>query len=137
MPNLLSKLIFDKVGLPKNTAFLDLAAFRNKLVGGNIANVSTPGYESKNIDFEKEYAKRIGQSSHLQGVTTHGSHIAIGSHPAGPPKIIEEKVRSGELNSVDIDKEVSTLAKNELLFTIGARLIQRKFEGLRNVITSR
>lgn len=137
MANLLSKLIFDKVGLQKNQAFLDLAALRTKLIGGNIANVSTPGYESKDINFEKEYASRIGQSRHLSGATTHKSHIPMGSHPAGSPKINEVKVRSGELNSVDIDKEVSSMAKNELLFTIGARLIQKKFEGLRNVITSK
>jgi len=38
---------------------------------------------------------------------------------------------------VDIDREVSTLAKNELMFSVGARLLQRKLDGLKHVITSK
>lgn len=137
MPNLLSKLIFSKVGLPKNRAFLDLAAFRHKLISGNVANVSTPGYKAQDIDFKEEYSRRIGETRHLTGTVTNSSHIPIGSHPATPPRIERTRVHAGELNSVDMDKEVSNLASNELLYTIGAKLVQRKFEGLRNVITSR
>jgi hypothetical protein len=32
---------------------------------------------------------------------------------------------------------MASLAKNELLFTIGARMLQKKFAGLRKAITSR
>ena len=51
--------------------------------------------------------------------------------------IVETAVVKGELNSVDIDVEISDMAQNELLFTIGARLLQSKFDGIRKAITSR
>lgn len=137
MPNLLSKLIFSKIGLPKNQAFLDLAAFRHKLISGNIANVSTPGFKAQGIDFKEEYARRIGETKHLSGTVTNSAHITLGSNPATSPSIERDKVQRGELNSVDIDKEISNLASNELLYSIGAKLVQRKFEGLRHVITSK
>lgn len=137
MPNLLSKLIFSKVGLPKNRAFLDLAAFRHKLISGNIANVSTPGYKAQDINFKEEYARRIGETRHLKGTVTNSAHITLGAHPASSPKIERARVKGDDLNSIDIDKEISNMASNELLYSIGAKLVQRKFEGLRHVITSR
>lgn len=116
--------------------FLDLAAFRHKLISSNVANVATPGYKSRDINFGKEFARLTGDSSNLSGRTTHPGHIAIGSHGDGVPKITEKKVNIEELNSIDIDREISELAKNELLYTVGAELMRRKFEGLRNAIKS-
>ncbi len=137
MPNKLAQFMFERVGIPNFGKYLDLAAFRHKLVSGNIANVSTSGYRSRHIDFKAEFEKMTDKSSRLEGNVTRHNHIPIGNHKAKPPQVQQTKVAEGEMNSVDIDREVSTMAQNELLFTIGARLLQRKFDGLKNVITSK
>ena len=61
----------------------------------------------------------------------------MGQHRNRSPKVEEVKVHESDLNSVDIDKEISTLAQNELTFNIGARLIKMKFDGIRKAITSK
>jgi len=137
MDNLLSKFVFEKIGIPTYRRFLDLAAFRHKLISGNVANVSTPGYRARDIDFKSEFAKMTQERNHLISRTTHPGHIRLGSHPTHPPDVLEEAVQQGEMNSVDIDREMSNLAQNELLFTTGARLLQKKFDGLRKAITSK
>jgi flagellar basal-body rod protein FlgB len=137
MENAISDFIFDKIGVPAYRKFLGLASLRHKLISGNVANVSTPGYRSKDIDFKAEFAKAGEQSKHIAGTVTHHGHMPLGSHSSRPPKILEQDIPSEQLNSVDVDREVSELARNELLFTIGARLLQRKFQGLRNAITSK
>jgi len=129
--------MFDRIGVPKFEKYLDLASFRHKLTGGNIANVSTPGYQSRAIDFNKEFARLTGESDMLAGVRTNSAHLPLGFHSERPPEPDEAKVADGDLNSVDIDKEISTLAQNELLFTVAARLIKHKFDGLRKVISSK
>jgi len=137
MPNKLTQFMFDRVGVPKFGKYLDLTSFRHKLISDNIANVSTPGYRSRDIDFKAEFERLTGRSHHLAGAVTHPNHIPLGSHTNRPPKVQQEKVAEGNMNSVDIDREVSLLARNELMFTVGARLLQKKFAGLKNVITSK
>lgn len=135
--NKLTQYIFNKMGVPTLGKYLDLAAYRHKLVSGNVANASTPGYRAKDIDFQQEFKKATGKTNHLEGVTTNAGHIPLGAHQNRPPRVDQDKVQEGEMNSVDIDREVSNMTQNELLYTIGARLMQRRFEGLKTVITSK
>ncbi len=135
--NKLTEFIFNKMGVPAFRKYLDLASYRHKLVSSNVANVSTPGYRSKDIDFQQEFLKVTGKTNHLEGVVTDPGHIPLGTHQKRPPKVSQESVPDGQMNSVNIDKEMSTLAQNELLYTIGAKLLQRKFEGLKTVIMSK
>ena len=137
MENKITQFIFNKVGIPNNKKYLDLASLRHKLISGNVANSSTPGYKAQDINFNEEFQKVTQNGSRLTGTTTHSNHIPTGQHEAKPPKIDAAKIKTDELNSVDIDKEISTLAQNELLFEVGATLLQRKFEGLRKAIQSR
>ncbi|MBU0984865.1 MAG: flagellar basal body rod protein FlgB [candidate division Zixibacteria bacterium] len=137
MSNKLNSFVFEKMGIPQFQRVLDLTSYRHKLVAGNIANVSTPGYESTDIDFKGELSRLSDKSGHLAGHTTHSSHIPLGRHPDRAPKVETQRVSPDELNSVDIDKEVSNMAQNELLYTIGARLLEKKLSGLKNAITSK
>ena len=137
MPNNIADFLFVKTGVPKLQKYLDLASVRHKLISGNIANSSTPGYRSKDIDFQNEFNKATGQEKSVKGFTTDNQHIPLGQHRNRPPKVEEVNVHEGDLNSVDIDKEISTLAQNELTFNIGARLIKMKFDGIRKAITSK
>ena len=137
MENKIAQFLFNRSGIPNFKKYLDLSSFRHKLIGGNIANVSTPGYKSQDIDFHSEFNRMTKNSNRLEGKVTHPSHIPTGSHEAHAPEPDEMRVEEDEMNSVDIDTEVSNLAQNELLFTVGATLLQRRFEGIRKAIQSR
>jgi len=130
----ISDFLFKSVGVPKFENFLDLSAFRHKLVSGNIANVSTPGYRGKDFDFQSEFERLSGESSHVNGYVTRPGHIPLGAHEDRAPDINETKPGPDDLNGVDIDKEVARMAQNELHYTIAARLLQKKFTGLRQAI---
>lgn len=137
MDNKLTSFIFNKVNVPRFEKFLDLTSLRHRLTSGNIANVSTPGYQARNVDFKAELAKQSENNRQVAGSITHPNHIPTGHHRDRAPEINRDRVEYGDMNSVDIDREVSTMAQNELLYTIGARLLERKFQGLKNVITSK
>ena len=136
MENKIAQFIFDRTGVPNFKKFLDLSSFRHKLIGGNVANSSTPGYKAQQIEFHEEFNRLTKDGSKLAGSITHPAHIPTGSHEMRPPDPEELKVGDDELNSVDIDKEILTLAQNELMFTIGARLLQMKFDGIKKAISS-
>ncbi len=133
----LSKMIFDKIGVPNFRKYLSLGSFRHKLISGNMANLSTPGYRAEDIEFQDEFARLTKQANHVAGALTNPNHIPLGQHEQKAPRIEKTKIQDGDVNSVDIDREASNLAQNELLYTIGAQLLQRKFQALKTAITSK
>ncbi len=137
MENKIAQFLFSRTGIPDFEKYLDLSSFRHKLIGGNIANSSTPGYKSRDISFHEEYNRMTKNTNQVAGALTHEAHIPTGNHEAKAPKADEVRVKDGDLNSVDIDEEISDLAQNELMFTISASLLQRRFEGIRKVISSK
>ena len=40
--------------------YMDLLSARQKLVASNIANADTPGYKTKDIDFQSEFRSLLG-----------------------------------------------------------------------------
>lgn len=70
--------------------------------------------------------------------TTNPNHIPSPEKPKGIKTIIndDENDQSG-VNNVDIDKEMATLAENQILFAYGARAAMQKFTTLKNVIRGR
>ncbi|MDH4155997.1 MAG: flagellar basal body rod protein FlgB [candidate division Zixibacteria bacterium] len=137
MENKLSTFMFQRMGVPRFEKYLNLSSFRQKLIGGNIANVSTPGFKSQDINFKQEYERATGGDGRLSGTMTHPTHIPLGSHESRPPDVAQAKPAEGEMNSVDIDAQVSNLAQNELRYTITAKLLQLKFSGMKKAITSK
>ena len=138
MSSVIKSLVIDKSGIPLLKRYLDLSSLKHKLVAGNIANVSTPGFKSKDVDFHGELQKFVGGKERLKGRVTHPAHLPIGADRKPEPEILVNKSREGNgINNVDIDKEVANLAQNQIYYSLGARLLAQKFQGLRNAIKSK
>jgi flagellar basal-body rod protein FlgB len=135
--NQLTKFIFEKIGVPGFQKYLTLGSYRHKLISSNISNVSTPGYQAEDINFQEEFSKMTAQTNHIAGAITNPNHIPLGSHPQRAPHVDHQQIKDGDINSVSIEEQASNLAQNELLYTIGAKMIKQRFEGLRNAITSK
>ncbi len=137
MGNVINKLVWDKTGVNKFNKLLDLTAYRHKLISGNVANSATPGYAARDIDFQAEMDKTLGSGPVLKMETTSPNHLG-NAGPNSRIKVIEHRAESDdELNGVDIDTEVTNLAVNQMRYSIGARILQKKLSFLRKVITGR
>ena len=138
MSDVIKNIVFNKVGVPLYRSFLNMASARHKLIAGNLANISTPGYKSKDIDFHGELNKVVNDKVHLKGKTTHAAHLPVGRSQLRGPDIIVNKSKNGNgINNVDADTEIANLAQNQIYYSIGARLLASKFQGLRNAIKSK
>jgi len=96
--------------------YMDLVATRQKLVTANIANADTPGYRSKDIDFQFEFQSLVNGES---------------------PDIVEVpnlKVKN-DGNDVDLDREARLLSENSLRFTFAANVLKDEIKGVRSAIT--
>jgi len=138
MSDMLKNIVFNKVGIPLYREFLNTASARHKLIAGNLANISTPGYRSKDIDFHNELNKVVNDKGHLKGVRTNAAHLPVGrSHLKGPDIIVNKSNNGNGINNVDADAEIANLAQNQIYYSIGAKLLASKFQGLRTAIKSK
>jgi flagellar basal-body rod protein FlgB len=91
--------------------FLDLAAYRQTLVASNIANVDTPGYHTRDIDFRQELQKAI-----------------TGDSPSKPlPSEVPGLMQRPDGNDVSIDREALALAQTQIQFRIGVEMARHEF----------
>ena len=89
--------------------YMTLLSQRQKLVASNIANVDTPGFKTKDIDFQQE----------LQNATS-GLPVTV--------KDVNGLTMKNDGNNVDLDRESRLLAENALRFNIASNLLRSQIK---------
>lgn len=130
--------IFEKLDIPGFSRLLSASGERQRTIAENIANIATPGYKAKDVDFSrilKSESKRA-----VVGERTDARHIPIGAPgPEGRPPVVKDpsaELRSGE-NNVDIDVEMAKSAENQLYYSATSKMLAGKFKALHLVIKGR
>lgn len=111
---------------------LDYATKKNKLISNNIANVDTPNYKAKDIQFKQVLDQKV---TSLKGKTTHPKHISFSSSTS-PYQVYAQQnsMFNHNGNNVDIDKEMSKLAENQIYYQSLVDRLNGKFSLLQTVI---
>jgi flagellar basal-body rod protein FlgB len=123
MAGIFGKIIHDV------TNHMNYRSFRQEVISSNIANVDTPGYKAKEAVFEDELDTRLSLK------TTDPHHLKKSSTESRFPVQDDPFSRIGnDTNTVDIDREMMKLNQNQILFDVSAEIIQRKLQGLKDVI---
>ncbi|ADL13154.1 flagellar basal body rod protein FlgB [Acetohalobium arabaticum] len=118
------------------TKALDGLQQRQEAISNNIANVDTPDYKRKDVNFKSELKTALNNDS--TGLTaTHKNHFSTNSNLDQLSLRIKTdsntKMRSDQ-NNVDIDREMSILAKNGLEYQAVTRMLSMEFDQLSSVI---
>lgn len=94
---------------------MDLLAQRQKLVASNLANLDTPGYRTKDLDFQFEYMSLT---------------------PGAAPNVIEPEglTVKNDGNNVNLDREARLLAENALRFNVASNLMRNELRNIRKAI---
>lgn len=136
--------LFDSTRIPLLGKALDAYSTRQKVIAQNVANITTPGYRSKSVSFEDHLAQ-ANQSGDVKRVQTHERHIPV-DMPAKladvQPRVYDtasdeppgyNEMASG-YNDVNVDHEMAELAKNQIRFKFGSRLLADSFKGIQKAI---
>ena len=117
---------------------MDMQLKRQNVVMSNIANVRTPGYKPRILEFEKELQEALNLDARGKISRTNPRHIPAVFDPDtfGPEwdKKFVPRIVHGE-DRVDLDKEMASMAKNSLQYNALASVIKSNFDSLRAVIT--
>lgn len=101
--------------------FLDLASYRQALVANNLANIDTPGYQTRDILFREELdrAENGINEDNLQPVALRVPGLI--ARPDG--------------NNVSLDRESLLLLETQLQYHTATELIHTEFQILQEAIT--
>ena len=97
---------------------MDLVSQRQRALGSNVANVDTPGYVRRDIDFSQYLGS---MNSPLETKL---------STKLGPSGILEER----EKQEIDIAEELAEMQKNSLLYTMATRRMSNIINQMKTVI---
>lgn len=113
---------------------LDYASARNRTISNNIANVDTPGYKSQDVVFKHVLSDEM--SSQIQAKRTNPRHIPFSSSIGPDYRTVTNKntMYQHNGNNVDIDKEMTELAKNQIYYNGLIDRINGKFGSLQTVL---
>ena len=100
---------------------MDLLSIRQKAVASNVANVDTPGYRTKDVDFQYEFLSSLNDSKPLQETV----------------EIVEpnDLLAKNDGNNVNIDREMRLLAENSMRFRMVSTLARGEFKAIKNALS--
>ncbi len=110
---------------------LQYSAKKHEVTSHNIANVDTPNYKRREVQptFQQIY------NSALSANKTDKRHLDFSNSPSSTHSVktaINSYSHNG--NNVDIDKEMSELAENQIYYYTLVDQLSGKFQSLQNVI---
>lgn len=106
---------------------LDISRKRQGLISGNLANIETPDYQAKDIDFRKSLEQAMkGTQKQLSRTNARHYNVMEGSNA---------EVKTSDTAGVDIDKELANLSENNLLYRSSVEALLRKFALIKYAIS--
>jgi flagellar basal-body rod protein FlgB len=127
------------VGEIRDTAIIDalrrqmsIAAAKQAIAAGNLANVNTPGYKARAVDFTAALERELGGTISL--TATQSNHITTpgGESPASTE--IEGLPSRRDGNTVQIDRELLTMTSAAGEFARAQTALAAKFRLVRYAI---
>lgn len=115
---------------------LSTATLKQRVISSNIANVDTPNYKSKQVDFQAVLNGALNDQT-ISSYKTNTKHLPFSSEGSQfNPKIkVNNETKYKENgNNVDMDYEMAQLAKNQLWYNAVTDRVNGHFNNLRTVI---
>jgi flagellar basal-body rod protein FlgB len=94
--------------------YMNLLSTRQNLITSNIANADTPGYKTRDIDFQSEFRSAINSSANAMEVP------GLKTNNDG--------------NNVSLDREARLLSENAMRFNIASQLMKGQFSQMKLAI---
>jgi flagellar basal-body rod protein FlgB len=96
--------------------YLKVTSDRQQMIASNIANVDTPGYHTKDINFQSAMRQVSDENNDVQLMPASSEVEGLPERPDG--------------NNVNVDRESLLLGEAQLQYQMGVQLIKAEFHRL-------
>lgn len=110
--------------------FLDVDVARYKLIATNLANIDTPGYHTRDLDFRAELQRAAAEDSGL-----NAGYLASVSY-APVAHTVRGLMQRPDGNDVSVERESLLLAEAQMKFNLGTQLLKDQFHLIVSAINS-
>ena len=94
----------------------------------NIANADTPNFKADNRTFDDIFSK----SKSIRQMTTNPKHISTMTSTG--PSFVDEMSFGNSNVRVNVEKEMSDMTNNQLMYDLSLKLLRGKINSIREVI---
>jgi flagellar basal-body rod protein FlgB len=108
------------------TRFLDMSVFRSGLILSNMANIDTPGYQARDINFRQELKRASDDDEEGNPMETVSLVPAVHT--------VRGLIERPDGNNVNLERESMLLADTQLRFDTGVQLLRDRFRMLSSAI---
>jgi flagellar basal-body rod protein FlgB len=98
---------------------LNIRAHYHRILSGNIANVDTPNYKEKDIDFQAEIQRNI----------TSPNNVEVKESTDG------DLIGSIDGNTVNMENQIVKMTENHMIFTSLVQVVSKKISMMRYIIS--
>ena len=98
--------------------YLDVLSTRQRQVAANIANADTPGYHTRDLDFQSELQRQM----------------TVAVKPAPVLQEVAGLTVRNDGNNVSLDREARLLAENALRFNVASNLLRSQIRMVKTAI---
>ncbi|MBW7454059.1 flagellar basal body rod protein FlgB [Paenibacillus sepulcri] len=134
-------MLLNSPGFNRLQGAISAAEMRQRVLSDNVANSDTPEYKRSDVSFEELLDQSLSNGTPaLAGRRTNARHIPIGSSSSVPaPRVVtdENSVMNNNSNNVDIDREMSILAENQLSYNFYIQQVNHDVKMMRTAIEGR
>ncbi len=120
--------LFGDSGFRRIEKSINLQGARAEVIASNLANVETPGYKARDLNFKEVLSQKAGAGPGLRIAATDTKHMG---NDIDASKInISPTENRGSIrvdgNTVDLDREMSKLANTQLLYEASLMALSKK-----------
>ncbi len=102
------------------TRSLDVNAFRQQLIASNMANIDTPGYRARDVNFRQELERAESPFAEAEFSPAARQVRGLMERPDG--------------NNVSIDREGLLLAETQLRYSVSVEVLRSEFRRIASAI---
>jgi flagellar basal-body rod protein FlgB len=120
---------------------LKYRGLRQDIIAGNIANIDTPFYKAKDINFEEYLAKESNmlksKEEELELAKTDSKHFSIQDESSSVGAEVffrPNHATRNDGNSVDLDIETTEMSKNAIMINAISAALKKRSQLFKNVI---
>jgi flagellar basal-body rod protein FlgB len=110
--------------------FLDVDVARYKLISTNLANIDTPGYHTRDLDFRAALQRAAAEHSGMDG------GFLVSTSFGAVPHQVRGLMERPDGNNVSVERESLLLAEAQMKFNLGVQLLKDQFHLISTAINS-
>jgi flagellar basal-body rod protein FlgB len=132
--------LFGSTTIPILTEVVNFAQSRHTVLAGNVANVNTPGYRSRDLN-EEVFQQKLKGAIRAAGARAEGiSPGAAASQPGDEMRDVRaslENLLYHDDTNIDLEKQVTEINKNQILHNFALTIMNDQFKLLQSAISER